>query len=393
MNIVLGVCGSIAAYRAADLARDLMRAGHTVRVCLTDAAQRFVTPLLFETLTGEPCLTDTFEEPVAGRMAHIDWARWADAIVVAPASANTIDRLANGIAEDMLTTIALATDAPWVIAPAMNPSMYASEPVRRAMALLESRAARIVEPQEGDVVAGEHGAGKLAANAEIAAAVAEIAALRQTLIGKRVLITSGPTQEPIDSVRYLSNRSSGKMGAALARAARLMGGTPIVVAGPQEAPLPYGTEVIRVQTALQMRDAALSVSNPDLIIGAAAVADYRVENPAEGKIRRNDQTLSLNLVPNPDIIAELARRNPNARTIAFAAEPGEDDAYAREKMARKGVFAIAANDVSRSDIGFGSDFNEIRLLFADGRTQSSGRQSKLASAAWLLAAVTNDPRE
>ena len=389
MNIVLGVCGSIAAYRAADLARDLMRSGHVVRVCLTDAAQKFVTPLLFETLTGEPCLADTFEEPVAGRMAHIDWARWAELIVVAPASANTINRLANGIAEDMLTTIALAAECPWIIAPAMNPSMYASEPVQRSLGLLGTRAARIVEPQEGDVVAGEFGPGKLATNAEILTAISEVADTSKLLAGKRVLITSGPTQEPIDDVRYITNRSSGKMGSAIAQAALIMGAEVTVVHGPQTAPIPRGAKSVAVRTALEMLDAARSVDAPDWVIAAAAVADYRIENAMAGKLRRTDEKLVLELVPNPDVIATLAKELPGAKCVAFAAEWTDDPDYAKGKMARKGAFAIAVNNVSRTDIGFDSESNEVELHFADGRSLRSGRRSKFAVAAWLLEALVS----
>ncbi|MEA2553405.1 MAG: phosphopantothenoylcysteine decarboxylase / phosphopantothenate---cysteine ligase, partial [Fimbriimonadaceae bacterium] len=307
-NIVLGVSGSIAAYRAADLARDLMRQGFTVRVCLTDAAQKFVTPILFETLTGEPCLIDTFDEPQPGRMAHIDWAREADLLLVAPASANTINKLANGIADDMLSTIALANTGPLVVAPAMNPTMYAQDVTRESMQKLRARAAVILEPQEGDVASGEYGPGKLAPNEEIIRAVLTVHSRSNVLQGKRVLITSGPTQEPIDSVRFLSNRSSGKMGAALARAALLMGAEVTIVTGPVKEPLPIQAEAIRVTTAEEMlAKARTAAAQADVIIGAAAVADYRPAAPLKGKIRRSSEPLHLDLVPNPDVITELGK--------------------------------------------------------------------------------------
>ncbi len=387
-NLVLGVSGSIAAYRAADLARDLMRTGFTVRVCLTDAAQKFVTPILFETLTGQPCLLDAFEEPERGRMAHLDWARQADLLVLAPASANTLNKIANGIADDMLSTIALAYEGPMVVAPAMNPAMYLHPETQASMAKLAGRAATIVEPTEGDVVAGEHGQGKLAANADIVGACLAVLGASQLLKGKKVLITSGPTQEPIDDVRFLSNRSSGKMGAALAQAALLMGADVTVVAGPSSAVYPRNATTIQVRTAEEMRNACLKeVGKADLVIGAAAVADYRVENPVAGKIRRSSEKLALDLVPNPDIIAELAKAGK--RTVGFAAEPSIDLAAAQEKLKRKGLYAIAHNDVSNPQIGFESDLNKVTLLTQEGERAESPLASKLQVALWLLERVAS----
>ncbi len=385
MNVVLGVCGSIAAYRAADLARNLMRSGFTVRVCLTDAAQKFVTPALFEVLTGNPCLIDTFDEPEMGRMAHIDWARQADIIVIAPATANTINKIATGIGDDMLTTIVLATTSPIVIAPAMNPQMYVNDATQAALRKLEAHAAIIVEPQEGDVACGEHGQGKLASNQEILNAVMTLAATRKSLIGKHVVITSGPTQEAIDDVRYLSNHSSGKMGVALARAAQLMGARVTVVSGPVKVQYPLNAQVVRVQSALEMLDATLAAgADADIVIGAAAVADYRPAIRTAGKVRRSDASLSLELVPNPDIIATVAKTYPGASVVGFAAEPSSELDVAREKLERKNLAAIASNDVSQPGIGFDSDQNELVLVTRAGQTLESGRLSKLGCALWLL---------
>ncbi|MFI5384640.1 MAG: bifunctional phosphopantothenoylcysteine decarboxylase/phosphopantothenate--cysteine ligase CoaBC [Fimbriimonadales bacterium] len=388
MNLVLGVSGSVAAYRAADLARELMRQGFTVRVCLTDAGQKFVTPALFEALTGQPCLIDTFEEPERGRMAHIDWARQAEVIVVAPATANTIARIAHGIGDDMLTTICLATTAPLIIAPAMNPQMYASDAHREALDKLRAWAAVVVEPAEGDVACGEHGQGKLASIAHIVEAVMHVHKRSQVLAGKTVLITSGPTQEALDDVRYLSNRSSGKMGSALARAALLMGAARVVVvSGPTSTPYPLRAEVIQVTTAEEMLAAGLKVApDADLIIGAAAVADFRPASPQTGKIRRNGEPLSIELVPNPDVIAELAKVT-KGKVIGFAAEPSSDLAAAREKITRKGLAAIAVNDVSQAGIGFDSENNEITLITAGGTSMESGKRSKLGCAIWLISEV------
>jgi phosphopantothenoylcysteine decarboxylase / phosphopantothenate---cysteine ligase len=389
-NVVLGVSGSVAAYRAADLARELMRAGFTVRVCLTDAAQQFVTPILFESLTGQPCLQDTFEEPERGRMAHIDWARTADVLLIAPATATTLNKLAAGVGEDMLTTLALAYEGPIVVAPAMNPSMYGNEATQSALRVLAERGVQIVEPAEGDVACGEQGQGKLASTAAIVGEVIAMASRRRLLAGKKVLITSGPTREPIDGVRYISNRSSGKMGAALARAALLLGADVSVVSGPSSAPLPLRASVIRVETASEMLTAALPVvASADIVVGAAAVADYHVESPLAGKMRRSEAGVELKLVPNPDVIKALAATPGPAgrKVIGFAAEPSADLDVAREKIAAKGLDAIAVNDVSRGDIGFDAEQNELCLIFADGRQIASGKMSKLRCALWLLEQV------
>lgn len=388
-NVVLGVSGSVAAYRAADLARELMRSGFTVRACLTDAASRFVTPALFEALTGQPCLQDVFDEPDRGRMAHIDWARSADVLVIAPATANTINRLAFGIGDDMLTTIALAYEGPIVVAPAMNPSMYANPVTQEAVGRLQDRAAAFVEPEEGDVACGEYGQGKLAPINRIVESVLEVAAQSRVLMNRRVLITSGPTQEPIDDVRYLSNRSSGRMGAALARAALLMGAEVEVVSGPSSVAMPRGVKVHRVRTAQEMLQAAAeAASQADFIIGAAAVADYRLANPSTGKIRRTAEPLRLELVPNPDVIAELAKL-AKGTVVGFAAEPEASLEVAEAKMARKGLHAIVANDVSRDDIGFESEHNDLVLLRTGREPVSSGRMSKLRCALWLLRELAN----
>ncbi|MFN3683627.1 MAG: bifunctional phosphopantothenoylcysteine decarboxylase/phosphopantothenate--cysteine ligase CoaBC [Fimbriimonadaceae bacterium] len=389
-NVVLGVTGSIAAYRAADLARELMRGGCTVRVCLTPSAEKFVTRVLFESLTGQPCLVWAFDEPEAGRMAHIDWARQADLLVIAPATANILNKLAAGVADDMLSTIALAYTGPMLIAPAMNPAMLANDTTQESLRRLAARGVEIVQPTEGEVACGEHGQGKLASVSEIASAALALIGWTRSLRGRRVLITSGPTREPIDSVRFLSNRSSGKMGAALAKAALWMGAEVTVVTGPTSVPPPLGARVVRVETAQEML-AAASEEAPaaDLILAVAAVADYRVAEPSRGKIRRTAEDLLLRLVPNPDVVAELGRiAKPGAVLVGFAAEPTDDLAVAREKLERKGLHFIAANDVSRPGIGFESDENELVLIGRQGPPERSGTLSKIACAKWLLERVT-----
>ncbi|MBS1718684.1 MAG: bifunctional phosphopantothenoylcysteine decarboxylase/phosphopantothenate--cysteine ligase CoaBC [Armatimonadetes bacterium] len=379
---VLGVTGSIAAYRAADIARELMRHGFIVRVCLTESAEKFVTRSLFEGLTGQPCLQDTFEEPTVGRMAHIDWARQADVLIVAPASANTLAKLAQGIADDMLSTIATVFTGPVVIAPAMNPAMYASDGVRAAIKTLGPKAL-IVEPAEGDVACGEKGQGKLASIERIVEAAVAMSRRSEILKGKRILITSGPTQEPIDDVRFISNRSSGKMGMALARAALLLGAEVTLVTGPTAEHPPYGAKVIHIRTTSELHHVCLKEAGAnEWVIGAAAVADYRPKDPAKGKMRSGDEDVTLKLTPNPDVLAELATKIPLA--IGFAAEPDSSLDTAKEKIKKKGLFAIAANDVSKPGIGFDADDNDITLVFQDGHQVKSGKQSKFACAIWML---------
>lgn len=378
----------MAVYRACDLARDLMRSGCQVRVCLTDAASQFVTPVLFEALTGSPCLEGVFDEVKRGSMAHIEWAREADLLLVAPATANTICQLAGGIAHDMLTTIALATTAPWVVAPAMNPQMYVSDPVREALAVLRARAVAVVEPEEGEVACGEQGQGKLATNARIIEVAQSVLTRSGLLAGRTVLLTMGPTRERMDDVRFLTNRSSGKMGAALARAATAMGARVIVVTGPTNEPLPLTAEVRRVESAQEMLEACLEVaSEADVIIGAAAVSDYRPKEIAAGKLRRSDEALELRLVPNPDIIAALAQANPRAVTIGFAAEPDEGTAVARRKLEVKGLSAICANAIGGSEPAFEGESNDITWIPRDGEPERSGRMSKLLCAFWILERV------
>jgi phosphopantothenoylcysteine decarboxylase / phosphopantothenate---cysteine ligase len=389
-NVLLGVSGSVAAYRAADIARDLMRAGCQVRVCLTDGAAQFVTPTLFEALTGQPCLVDTFEEPEPGRMAHIDWARWTDLMVIAPATANTMNSLAAGLGMDMLTTLALAYTGPILIAPAMNPAMYSHETTQTSLRILRSRGFDFVEPVEGDVACGENGQGKLAANSRIVAEAISSLQTSESLLGQKVLITSGPTQEAIDDVRFLSNRSSGRMGAALARAALMRGADVVVVSGPVNVMYPFPAGVVPVRSALEMEAAVLREAvDADWIIGCAAVADYRPAVRHSGKLRRSADSLSLELVPNPDIIAAAAKAAPDAKVVGFAAEPSSDLVVARQKLETKGLVALAANDVSVPGIGFESSENALSLLLRTGEVITSGQRSKLECADWLWDELTS----
>lgn len=381
--VVLGVTGSIAAYRAADVARELMRAGFEVRVCLSRAALQFVTPALFEGLTGHPCLTHAFDEPEQGRMAHIDWAREASVLLVCPATANAIAHLAEGKGLDMFTTIALATDAPLVVCPAMNPHMYAHPATQKNIETLRERGAHFVEPQEGDVACGEHGEGKLATTERIVSETLLAANRSELYQGLTVVVTAGPTHEPIDPVRFLANRSSGKMGYALADAARRMGARVRLISGPTHLHAHPKVELVRVTTAEEMLQATLeATADANLLIGAAAVADFRAASPSKEKIRR-EGNLTLTLTPNPDILATAASQRPGLIIVGFAAEKGLDESSARRKLEEKGLAAIFLNDFSRTDIAFDSDENEGVLLLRGGESIYLPRAPK-PRIAWAL---------
>jgi len=386
-TVIVGVTGSVAAYRAADVCRELMRRGFTVRVCLSRSAEQFVTRALFEALTGGPALTDVFDEPVRGRMAHIDWARDADCILVCPATANAIAVLADGRAEDMFTTLVSASDAPLVIAPAMNPQMYASVANQENISRLRSRGAEFVEPVDGDVACGEQGQGKLASIDAIVAGV-EQASFRSSLFqGKHVVITAGPTRENIDPVRFLSNRSSGKMGYALARVALGMGARLTLVSGPVSEVAPPKATVVRVESAAEMLDATLiACESADLLIGAAAVADYRVAEPS-GEKGKKDTAKSLELVANADILRAVRDRYPNLSIIGFAAETHGHEDRALLKLKEKALQGIILNDVSRSDVGFDSDENEGTLYFSEGSRIELQKNSKYNVARLILESV------
>ncbi|MGI8922676.1 MAG: bifunctional phosphopantothenoylcysteine decarboxylase/phosphopantothenate--cysteine ligase CoaBC [Fimbriimonadales bacterium] len=385
--VVLGVTGSIAAYRAADLARDLMRAGADVKVCLTRSAREFVTPMLFETLTSNECLTDVFDEPKRGRMAHIDWAREASLVLICPATANSLANLAHGNADDMLTTIVSATRAPIVVAPAMNPEMFASEVNVENTAVLKARGILVVEPQKGDLACGEQGEGKLASVAEIVRHAHEALFLSSLYKGRRIVITAGPTHELIDPVRFIANRSSGKMGIALARAAIQMRAQVTLILGPTSLTAPPSAATVTVTTAAEMLDATLeSCSGADMLIGAAAVADYRPATQALEKLK-SGKPFSLELVKNPDILAEANMKYPELPIVGFAAETSGNIDIARKKTEAKGLVAIALNDVSRDDIGFDSAENEVTLLLREGEPIRIKKDSKFNVARKVLEAV------
>ena len=393
-RVLLGVTGGIAAYKAADLCSKLVQAGAGVDVIMTEAATRFVAPLTFSALTGRPARVDMWIVPGGDPIPHVQMAAAADLVIVAPLSANTLARLALGLADNLLTATLLATEAPWVLAPAMESHMW-SNPVTQAHAqTLRDRGAVQVGPGVGRLASGALGAGRMAEPAEILAAARGVLARGGPLAGRRVVVTAGGTQEPLDPVRYITNASSGRMGVALAEAARNLGADVTLIHAPLAVPAPYGVESLPVRTAVEMCDAVLArLAETDVLIGAAAVADFRPADPAAQKIKKTpgQETLIIELVRNPDILAGVAtRRDETGRpavVIGFAAETENLLANAAAKLAAKRLDIIVANDVTDSGSGFGADTNRVTLLYADGRVDALPLASKAEVAESVLDAV------
>jgi phosphopantothenoylcysteine decarboxylase/phosphopantothenate--cysteine ligase len=370
MKIVLGVCGGIAAYKAAELVRQFQDRGVRVQVVMTRAAQEFIRPLTFAALSGEKVITDLFgqgaEQPnIDSAVEHIAVAQAIDALVVAPATADTLAKFAHGLADDFLSTLFLATTAPVVVAPAMNVNMWENAATQANLTRLKERGVHVVEPDAGYLACGMTGPGRLAANESIVAVVMDTLGAHQDLVGETVLITAGPTREPIDPVRYIGNRSSGKMGYALAEAVLRRGGNVILVSGPTALHAPAGADVVHVETAEAMRQAVLKrLPEASVVIKAAAVADYRPKQRSEKKIKRSGE-LALELEPTSDILAEVARKRESQIIIGFAAETDNVLENARKKLTAKSVDAIVVNDVSRKGIGMDSDRNAVTILTAE----------------------------
>jgi phosphopantothenoylcysteine decarboxylase/phosphopantothenate--cysteine ligase len=390
VRILLGVSGGIAAYKSAELVRLLKARGHQVRATLTRSATAFVTPLTLEVLTGAPVYQEEYlTASGSGEEAHITAARWAEVLCVAPATAHVLARLALGLADDFLTTTALAFSGPFVVAPAMHAVMWEKETVQEHVAALVRRGARRVGPVAGPLASGEVGMGRMAEPEEIAAVIDSLSAagpLAGTLRGKNVLITAGPTHEPIDPVRYLGNRSSGRMGFALAAEAARRGAAVTLIAGPVDLATPAGRLArIDVTTAAEMASAvALQAPAADLVIMTAAVADFRPLKIAPEKIKKETGVPTLELEPTPDILAGLRALAPRAVAVGFAAETRDLESNARAKLARKGVDFLVANDVSRSDIAFGSEANEVTVFRRAGEPVFLSRRPKRELAADLL---------
>lgn len=367
-HIIIGVSGGIAAYKAGELVRLFRKQGADVRVILSRGAQAFITPLTFQALSGNPVHTELLDASAEAGMGHIELARWADAVVIAPGTAYVIARLAMGRADDLLTTVALATAAPLFVAPAMNQQMWANDRTQHNIQRLLDAEVHILGPDAGEQACGDIGPGRLLDPEAIERLVSTHFSSR-SLAGRKVVITAGPTREPLDPVRFLTNHSSGKMGFALARAAQEAGAETVLIAGPVTLDTPDGVRRIDVETAVEMLEAAQSVlSGTDIFIAAAAVADYRPDHYADQKIKKSGDQLILNLTKNPDIVATVSAspQRPNL-VMGFAAETQQLEQYAEGKRIAKQLDFIVANDVSRADIGFNSDANAVTVFGPAGK--------------------------
>ena len=366
LRCLLGVSGGIAAYKSADLVRRLREAGAEVQVVLTENAARFVTAQTFQALSGRPVRSSLWDEAAEAAMGHIELARWADAILVAPASADLIARLAHGHADDLLSTLCLASEAPLLLAPAMNRVMWAHPATQANVALLKARGAQCLGPASGEQACGEHGAGRMLEPSQLVEALARSRADTQLLAGRHVLVNAGPTFEDLDPVRFIGNRSSGRMGFAIAAAAAAAGARVTLVAGPVELATPLGVARVDVRSARDMHAAVVAALPADAFIATAAVADYRVATPCPNKIKRSSAALTLELVPNPDIVADIAAHAQRPRlVVAFAAETENVIENARGKLARKRVDLVCANRVG-ADCGFERADNALDVVAADG---------------------------
>jgi phosphopantothenoylcysteine decarboxylase/phosphopantothenate--cysteine ligase len=385
-ELILGVTGSIAAYKAVYLLRELVRLGARVTVVRTAHAERFVGDLTWRTLSGRPVLADLFDPQSGEAVEHVAIAERADAVVVAPATANLLAKAAHGLADDFLTTVLLAARGPVLMVPAMDGGMWDHAAVSANVATLRERGVVVLEPDAGALASGLSGKGRLPEVDAIVEALERLLTPARDLEGERLLVTSGPTREPIDPVRYLSNRSSGKMGHAITTAALRRGAAVTLISGPTALTPPPGAIFVPVQTAEEMREAALQhLGSATVVIKAAAVADYRVANPAGQKIKsKKDEGLTLDLVPNPDILRELAARKGRTFLVGFAAETNDLRRNAQTKLAAKGIDLLVANDVSRKGIGFEADDNQVVLLDRWGGEIELPMMSKIAVADAIL---------
>ncbi len=397
-KIVLAITGGIAAYKSALLARLLVKEGFEVRVIMTQGAQQFITPLTLQALTGNEVHTELLDTHAELGMGHIELAKWADLVLIAPASANTLARLAMGMADDLLATVCLATTAPVMVAPAMNQQMWAHPAVQLNVQTLSDMGYEIIEPDSGVQACGDVGAGRLPEPEILLRRVLNFKAklmVPQSLVGKKVTITAGPTVEAIDPVRFLSNHSTGKMGFALARACRDAGAEVTLIAGGKvDLTTPLDVQRVNVLSANDMLQAASqsAAAGCDIFIATAAVADYRTRDAAPQKIKKTQDEMTLDLVKNPDILATISHTYPDMFMVGFAAETQDVEKYARGKLASKDLDMIACNDVSRKDIGFASDENAMTVFFADKYQQEPealDKASKDDIAQQLVALIGN----
>jgi phosphopantothenoylcysteine decarboxylase/phosphopantothenate--cysteine ligase len=376
-NIVLGVCGGIAAYKAVEIVSRLRKEGASVHCIMTENATRFVTPLTFGEISGNPVVSTMWHDASQWNVEHIALATMADAFLIAPATANLVGKLANGIADDMLSTTTMATKAPVVLVPAMNTNMYLNPIMQGNLQKLSSLNYRFMEPASGSLACGTTGVGRLPEPEDIVEFLKYIICGKQLLAGKKVLVTAGGTQEPIDPVRYIGNRSSGTMGFAIAKMAAMEGAEVTLIASPTGLPTPFNVTRIDVQSALEMK-AALDkrFDATDVVVKAAAVADYRVKSPAKEKIKKNDDTLTIQLEKNPDILYGLGQRKSHQILVGFAAETMNVIEYGKGKLKKKNLDMIVANDVSKPGAGFNVKTNIASLIFPDGTVEELGLMSK-----------------
>ncbi|CAD5256350.1 fused 4'-phosphopantothenoylcysteine decarboxylase; phosphopantothenoylcysteine synthetase, FMN-binding [Alteromonas sp. 38] len=389
-NVLLGVSGGIAAYKTPDLVRKLTALGANVRVVLTGSAAEFVSPLSLQAVSGNPVHQHLLDPAAEAAMGHIELAKWADALLIAPATANIMAKLAHGLADDLLTTLYLATEAKTFIAPAMNQQMWKATATQVNLGILTQHGALFIGPADGEQACGDVGSGRMVEPVEIASTINRnlSAPNDKILSGKHVLITAGPTREPLDPVRYISNHSSGKMGFAIADMAIKAGADVTLIAGPVNLPTPDGCKRIDVTTADEMLVACeQAVSHSDIFIATAAVADYRAVQVAENKIKKIGDELTLTFVKNPDILATIATRTDKPFCVGFAAESQDVELYARGKLKNKKLDMIAANDITADGLGFNSDNNALHVIWDDGdKHLPATTKPKLAEALLLLIA-------
>jgi len=387
-KIILGITGGIAAYKSAELTRRLKEQGADIRVVMTDGAKEFITPLTFQALSGNPVSDSLLDRDAEAAMGHIELARWADLVLIAPASADFLARLTHGFANDLLSTLCLATNAPIAAAPAMNQQMWRNPATQENALTLKQRGIHLLGPGSGEQACGETGPGRMLEPSELVTAVLHLfpnaAPPTEKLSGKKVVITAGPTREALDPIRYISNHSSGKMGFALAKAALAAGAESVLIAGPVHLSTPEGVKRINTNTAQEMHTASLDMAgNADIFIATAAVADYRPETVAEQKIKKSADTMAIQLTRNPDIVAAVASLPDKPFTVGFAAETNDLISYAQGKLENKNLDLIVANDVTRSDIGFNSDQNAVTVISAE-KHQNLERASKEAIAEQII---------
>jgi phosphopantothenoylcysteine decarboxylase / phosphopantothenate---cysteine ligase len=392
-KVLLAVSGGIAAYKAATVASKLYQSGYEVKVVLTESAQKFITPLTFQTLTRQAVYTDTFDEKEPSVVSHIDIADWADIVLIAPATANVIGKLANGIADDMLTTTLLATKADVLIAPAMNVNMFNHPAVKKNMETLASFGWRFIEPNEGLLACGWIGKGRLAEPEELIDSVhiyfkEKNEELSLPLLGKKVMVTAGPTREELDPVRYFTNHSSGKMGYAIASAAKKLGAEVTLITGPTSLEIPTGINVEKVISAKEMFEKAISLyADQDIVIKCAAVADYTPVTVHSNKFKKKNDTWTIELQKTDDILKALGERKEHQILVGFAAETENLEDYAKDKLKRKNLDMVVGNDVSKEGSGFGSDTNEIIMIKKDGSVRPLPILSKEKAANEILEEV------